>query len=49
MKRGRVIKDRRVELVAGVGFFILGGLLLRDAYEGHARQQPIWLRPFAWW
>ena len=46
---GHVIADRRLEVAAGIGFFIAGGLLLRDAYEGRARKQPIWLRPFAWW
>lgn len=47
--RGHIIADRRVETAAGIGLFILAGLLLRDAYEGRGRPQPIWLRPFASW
>lgn len=46
---GHLIADRRVEIAAGLGAFVLGGLLLRDAYEKRAQPQPLWLKPFSWW
>lgn len=47
--RGHLIADRRVEVAAGLAAFALGGLLLHDAYERRAKQQPFWLKPFAFW
>ena len=47
--RGHLIADPRLEAVAGLAAFVFGGYLLRDAYEGRAKRQPIWLRPFSWW
>lgn len=48
-RRGPLIADRRLAIAAGFGSFILGAILLHDAYEGHAKDQPVWLRPFSWW
>lgn len=47
--RGHVIADPRAAAAAGLALFLLGGYLLHDAYEGRAKQQPLWLRPFSWW
>ena len=47
--RGHIIADKRVETAAGVALLIGGMVLLRDAYERRAQDQPLWLRPFAWW
>lgn len=47
--RGHLIRDPRLATAAGLALFVAGGYLLHDAYEGRARQQPLWLRPFAFW
>lgn len=50
MKQGKHwIRDPAVEAAAGVGFLVVAGVLLNDAYERRARKQPLWLRPFAFW
>lgn len=48
-RRGHLIGDHRLEVAAGLAAMGLGALLLKDAYEGRAKRQPVWLRPFAWW
>lgn len=41
-----LISDARLETVVGVVALVLGAVLLRDAYEGRGRQQPVFMRPF---
>lgn len=47
--RGHWIRNARLETAAGLAAMLGGALLLHDAYERRARQQPLWLRPFSWW
>jgi hypothetical protein len=47
--RRLLISDQRLEVVAGLGSFCLGWLLLHDAYDKRGQDQPRWLRPFTWW
>lgn len=50
MKHGRhLIKDPRLEAAAGVALGAVAAVLLHDAYDRRARQQPLWLRPFSFW
>ena len=44
-----IVSDPRAAAALGIAFFGLGWLMLHDAYEGHGREQPRWLRPFTWW
>lgn len=44
-----LIPDRRLELAAGAAAFLLGAVLIRDAYDGRGIDQPFWLRPFSFW
>lgn len=48
-RRKHLIGNRNIELVLGIGGFILSSLLIRDAYEGRGVEQPKILRPFSWW
>jgi hypothetical protein len=47
--RGHLIADPRLATAAGLGAMVLAAVLLHDAYEGRARDQPFWLRPFSFW
>jgi hypothetical protein len=47
--RGHYIADPRLETAAGLLALGIAAVLLHDAYERRAREQPIWLRPFSWW
>ncbi len=47
--RGHLIANRRLEVAAGLAAFALGAALLHDAYERRAKDQPLWLRPLAFW
>jgi hypothetical protein len=38
------IADRYVEITVGVAAIILGGVLLRDAYDSRGREQPKWVK-----
>lgn len=49
MRRRHLIRDRQLEVLAGLGALVLGAILLRDAYEGRGRDQPKLLRPFSFW
>lgn len=40
MARPTLIRDRHVELALGVGAFIAGAWLIRDAYEGRGKKRP---------
>jgi hypothetical protein len=46
---GHLIASRRLEIAAGVGAFVLGAILLHDAFEKRGQPQPLLLRPFTWW
>ena len=48
-RRGHLIADPRLEIAAGLLALGAAALLLHDAYEGRAKKQPVWLRPFSWW
>jgi len=41
---GRLIKDRRLELGAGIVMFALSSWLIYDAYEGRGRNRPFLAR-----
>lgn len=43
------IANPAAETAAGVAAFVLGWLLLKDAYDDRGRSQPAWMRPFTWW
>jgi hypothetical protein len=47
--RGHLIADRRLEVAAGLAAFALGAVLLHDAYERRAKDQPLWLKPLSFW
>lgn len=42
-------KDQTLAAVLGIGVFVLGSLMIRDAFEGRGRSLPKPLRPFSWW
>jgi len=44
-----LIRDDTTAKVVGWAVFILGGWLLRDAYDQRGHDQPVWARPFTWW
>lgn len=44
-----LIADRRTEIAVGAGLFLLGSLLIRDAYDKRGESVPWWARPFTWW
>jgi hypothetical protein len=46
---GPIIRDRRIALWGGLALFVVGGIMLRDAYEGRGRNTPLIMRPFTWW
>lgn len=48
-RRGHYIADQRAEVAAGVLAFLIGAVLLHDAYEGRGRDQPRLMRPFSFW
>jgi hypothetical protein len=48
-RRKHLIASRNLELAAGAAAFLVGALLLRDAYDGRGRDQPVWMRPFSFW
>ncbi len=48
-RRGHYIGNQRAEVLAGLGFFLLGAVLLRDAYDRRGIDQPRLLRPFSFW
>jgi hypothetical protein len=39
-RRKPVIKDRRVALYAGLAAYVLGSMLLWDAYENRGKSRP---------
>jgi|HubBroStandDraft_5_1064220.scaffolds.fasta_scaffold584749_2 hypothetical protein len=39
-KSGHFIKDRKVEIVIGLLFFLAGSLLLYDAFDGRGKKMP---------
>lgn len=43
------ISPRRMQIAAGIGAFVLGSLLIRDAYDKSGVEQPWWFSPFSWW
>jgi hypothetical protein len=45
----RLFADHRQGVVIGLGLFILGAIVLHDAYEGRGRNTPKILRPFTFW
>lgn len=47
--RGHYIANPRLEIAVGLALFGAAALLLHDAYEKRAREQPVWLRPLSWW
>jgi|HubBroStandDraft_3_1064219.scaffolds.fasta_scaffold1514155_2 hypothetical protein len=49
MAAKHLIRSRRTEVLAGLAFFGLGALLLRDAYDQRGVQTPVFLRPFTFW
>ena len=51
MTRTGLLRSRKAEIVLGVGLFVAGSLLLRDAWEGRRGpgSTPWPLRPFSWW
>lgn len=48
-RRRHYIADQRAEVLAGLAAFVLGAMLLHDAYEGRGRDQPRVMRPFSFW
>lgn len=40
MSRPAALRNRNVELVAGVGLFVIASWLVYDAYEGRGRRRP---------
>lgn len=44
-----MIRNPAIEAAAGIGAFLVGWLLLHDAYDRRGRDQPRWMRPFTWW
>jgi hypothetical protein len=44
-----LIASQRTEKAAGIGLFILGAVLLRDAYDNRGQDVPWWARPFTFW
>ena len=50
MRHGRHwIRNKHAEAAAGIVAGIAAAVLLHDAYDRRARQQPLWLRPFSFW
>lgn len=47
--RGHLVADARVETGLGLAALVAAAVLLHDAYERRARQQPLWLRPLTFW
>lgn len=49
-RKGRhIIASPAAEAAAGLAAFVVGWLLLKDAYDDRGREQPRLLRPFTWW
>lgn len=44
-----LMRNRRLEVALGFGSFLLGALLLRDAYDARNIDVPVWARPFTFW
>lgn len=44
-----LIRSRRAEQIAGWGLFILGAVLLHDAYDNRGAEVPLFARPFTFW
>jgi hypothetical protein len=40
MSRPALLRDRHVELAAGIALFIAGAWMIRDAYEGRGKKRP---------
>lgn len=40
MSLPRLVKDRQTALWLGIGFTVLGSLLIYDAYEGRGKSRP---------
>lgn len=49
MTRRHLIADPAAAVVVGLALFLLGSLVLHDAYEGRGRKPPLILRPLTWW
>lgn len=47
--RRHLIRNRDVEILAGLGALVLAAMLLKDAFEGRGHDQPRLLRPFSFW
>jgi hypothetical protein len=48
-RRKHLIRNRKVEVAAGLGAFLVGALLLHDAYDKRGVPQPVIMRPFTFW
>ena len=44
-----IIRNRNTAILAGVGMFLGGALLLHDAFEGRGVDTPWWARAFTFW
>lgn len=44
-----MFRNRKVQIGVGVGLFIAGSLLIKDAYDGQGVEMPWAFRPFSWW
>lgn len=49
MSRRVLIANPTTAVVVGLALFLLGSLILHDAYEGRGRKAPLLMRPFTWW
>lgn len=49
MATGHYVADRKIEVVLGVTAFVVGSMLIKDAYENRGIPLPRLMRPFSWW